>query len=74
MWSLLGPKTQLTIILGAGFTFAWGYDWAYEYLTGQAPNNIKLISLIVFIIGVVFAGVVRHCLAAFVAMVPTSPT
>jgi hypothetical protein len=57
MWSLLGRKTQLTIILGAGLCLAWAYDAAYAYSTGQAPNNIKLISLFVFIIGVLFAGI-----------------
>jgi hypothetical protein len=57
MWSLLGRKTKLTIILAAGFFFAWAYDAAYEYLTGQVPNNIKLISLFVFVVGVLFAGI-----------------
>jgi hypothetical protein len=57
MWSLLGRSTQLTIIVGAGFCLAWAYDAVYGFWTGQAPNNIKLVSLIVFIIGVVFAGV-----------------
>lgn len=57
MWSLLGRSTQLSIIVGAGLCLAWAYDAAYGFWTGQVPNNIKLISLIVFIIGVVFAGV-----------------
>lgn len=57
MWSLLGRSSQLTIIVAAGFCLAWGYDAVYEFMTGQVPNNIKLISLIVFIIGVVFAGI-----------------
>jgi hypothetical protein len=57
MWSLLGRSTQVTIIVGAGLCLAWAYDAVYGFWTGQVPNNIKLISLIVFIIGVVFAGV-----------------
>jgi hypothetical protein len=57
MWSLLGRKAQLTIILGAGFCLAWAYDAAYEYLTGQKPNNVKLIFLLVSIIGGLFATI-----------------
>ncbi len=57
MWSLLGRSTQLSIIVGAGLCLAWAYDAAYGFWTGQVPNNIKLISLILFIIGVVIAGV-----------------
>jgi hypothetical protein len=62
MWSLLGRKTQLTIILAAGFSFAWAYDAAFEHFTGQVPNNIKLISLFVFVVGVLFAGIAEIAL------------
>lgn len=55
MWSLLGRRTQLTIIVGASFCVAWAFDAAYQLLTGQAPNNIKFVSLFVFITGTVFA-------------------
>jgi len=57
MWSLLERRTQLIIIVGAGVCLAWACDAIYGFLTGQVPNNIKLISLIVFMIGVVFAKV-----------------
>jgi SMODS-associating 2TM, beta-strand rich effector domain len=57
MWSLLGRNTQLTIIVATGICLAWGYDAAYEFFTGQMPNNVKLISLFVFVIGVLFAGI-----------------
>jgi hypothetical protein len=56
MWSLLGRSTQLTIIVAAGICVAWTYDAVSQFLTGQTPNNIKSISLFVFVIGVVFAA------------------
>jgi len=57
MWSLLGRSAQLTIIVGAGFCLAWAFDAAYQLVTGQVPNNIKFVSLCVFIIGFVFAAI-----------------
>lgn len=56
MWSLLGRNTQLTLIVGAAFCLAWAGDAAYQLLTGQVPDNLKFVSLFVFIIGVVLAG------------------
>jgi hypothetical protein len=57
MWSLLGRSTQLTIIVGATLCLAWAGDASYQLLTGLAPNNFKFVSLFVFIIGAVFAGI-----------------
>jgi hypothetical protein len=56
MWSLLGRKTQLTLIVGAALCLAWACDAAYQLLTGQVPDNLKFVSLFVFIIGVVLAA------------------
>jgi hypothetical protein len=57
MWSLLGRRTRLTIIVVVVFCLAWACDAAYQLLTEQVPNNIKFTSLFVFIIGGVFAGI-----------------
>ncbi len=56
MWSLLPRSSQLTVIVAATFCLAWACDAAYQLLTGQMSNNLKFISLFVFVISVVFAG------------------
>jgi len=56
MWSLLDRKLQLTILIGAGISIAWGLDAAYGLITGEVRGIIKWISGTVTIVGVVLTG------------------
>jgi SMODS-associating 2TM, beta-strand rich effector domain len=51
MWGLLPRKVQLAIIVAASLVLAWGIQVPYEWVTGEASNPLKWLSLIVFLIG-----------------------
>jgi hypothetical protein len=50
MWRLLPRKTQVLIIGGMAIALAWAIEGAAGLLAGNAPSELKLISLVVMII------------------------
>lgn len=56
MWALLPRSAQLTAILATGFLIAWSWDVVELAFTGQHAAPLKLVSSIVFILGVVLVG------------------
>ena len=57
MWGLLPLKTQVLIIGGMAIALAWAIEGAAGLLTGNAPSELKLISLVVTIISIGIVGV-----------------
>jgi hypothetical protein len=51
MWSLLGRKSQLIVVIGCGILVAWAYDAVELYFTGQVPNLLRQISITVTVVG-----------------------
>lgn len=51
MWSLLGKKAQITIILAAGLLTAWTIDAGYALALHRDPGVLKLLSLAVTVVG-----------------------
>jgi hypothetical protein len=56
MWGLLSQKTQILIIGGMAIALAWAIEGAVGLLTGNAPSELKLISLVVTIISTGIVG------------------
>ncbi len=56
MWGLLSLKTQILIIGGMAIALAWAIEGAVGLLTGNAPSELKLISLVVTIISTGIVG------------------
>lgn len=55
MWSLLGRKAQVTLILAAGLLSAWAIDAIYALWVDREPGAFKILSLAVTIVATVLA-------------------
>lgn len=60
MWSLLGNKTQVLILVGMGIVVAWALDAGYAFLVGHNTSPLHWISFATFIVGVVFAFIAEN--------------
>jgi hypothetical protein len=57
MWSLLGKKSQVTLILAAGLLTAWAVEGAYALALHRSPGFLKTLSLAVTIVGTILVAV-----------------
>jgi hypothetical protein len=55
MWSLIGHRTQVAILVGAGIIIAWILDGAYAFAVGHKAGVLHWISFATFLVGVVLA-------------------
>jgi len=61
MWSLLGKKSQVTIILVTGLLAAWTIDAGYALALQRDPGVIKLLSLVATAVGTVLVVIAESC-------------
>jgi SMODS-associating 2TM, beta-strand rich effector domain len=54
MWSLVGHKTQVLILVATGIVIAWALDAAYTIINGHSAGVLHWISFASFIVGVIF--------------------
>ncbi|API59660.1 hypothetical protein BSL82_10285 [Tardibacter chloracetimidivorans] len=57
MWSLLGKKAQVSIILVAGLLSAWSIDAVYALALHKEAGLLKTLSLAVTIVGTILVAV-----------------
>ena len=56
MWSLLGKKTQIALILAAGLLAGWTIDAVLALTLHRNPGVLKTLSLAVTVVGTVFVA------------------
>lgn len=57
MWSLLTRKAQLMIVVGCTIMLVWSFEAIWQWLSGEVATPWKWLSLIVTLIGGVFASI-----------------
>jgi hypothetical protein len=70
MWSLLPKRTQVVVILAAGFAIAWAVDALWAMGGGEKPGVLKTISLCATVIGFALVPIANFLFARLWRRIP----